>query len=164
MKQHVPQKSFKFCRTPNFEKYSKIGTKIIGLRYFNIFGKGQTLEYAGVITKFLDRINQKEPPIIFGNGKQLRDFISVEDIVMANLLAMESKISNLLVNVGTGNAITISELAKMMLNISGLGMQPIFETPLDGDIEKSRADITLLTKSFNWKPKKDLQEWITEIL
>ena len=147
-----------------FEKYSKIGTKIIGLRYFNIFGKGQTLEYAGVITKFLDRINQKEPPIIFGNGKQLRDFISVEDIVMANLLAMESKISNLLVNVGTGNAITISELAKMMLNISGLGMQPIFETPLDGDIEKSRADITLLTKSFNWKPKKDLQEWLTEIL
>ena len=147
-----------------FEKYSKIGTKIIGLRYFNIFGKGQTLEYAGVITKFLDRINQKEPPIIFGNGKQLRDFISVEDIVMANLLAMESKISNLLVNVGTGNAITISELAKMMLNISGLGMQPIFETPLEGDIEKSQADITLLTKSFNWKAKKDLQEWLTEIL
>ena len=147
-----------------FEKYSKEGTKIIGLRYFNIFGKGQTLEYAGVITKFLDRINQKEPPIIFGNGKQLRDFISVEDIVMANLLAMESKISNLLVNVGTGDAITISELAKMMLNISGLGMQPIFETPLDGDIEKSRADITLLTKSFNWKPKKELKEWLTEII
>ena len=147
-----------------FEKYSKIGTKIIGLRYFNIFGKGQTLEYAGVITKFLDRINQKEPPIIFGNGEQLRDFISVEDIVMANLLAMESEISNLLVNVGTGDAITISELAKMMLDISELGIQPIFETPLDGDIEKSRADITLLTKSFNWKPKKDLQEWLTEIL
>ena len=83
---------------------------------------------------------------------------------MANLLAMESEISNLLVNVGTGDAITISELAKMMLDISELGIQPIFETPLDGDIEKSRADITLLTKSFNWKPKKDLQEWLTEIL
>ena len=147
-----------------FEKYSKIGTKIIGLRYFNIFGKGQTLEYAGVITKFLDRINQKEPPIIFGNGAQLRDFISVEDIVVANLVAMQSEISNLLVNVGTGNAITILELAKMMLDISGLGMQPIFETPLEGDIEKSQADITLSTKSFNWKAKKDLQEWLTEIL
>ena len=147
-----------------FEKYSKIGTKIIGLRYFNIFGKGQTLEYAGVITKFLDRINQKEPPIIFGDGTQLRDFISVEDIVMANLLAMQSNISNLLVNVGTGNAITIIELAKMMLDISKLGKQPIFETPFEGDIEKSQADITLLTKSFNWKAKKDLQEWLTEIL
>jgi len=147
-----------------FEKYSKIGTKIIGLRYFNIFGKGQTLEYAGVITKFLDRINQKEPPIIFGDGTQLRDFISVEDIVMVNLLAMQSNISNLLVNVGTGNAITIIELAKMMLDISKLGKQPVFETPFEGDIEKSQADITLLTKSFNWKAKKDLQEWLTEIL
>ena len=147
-----------------FEKYSKIGTKIIGIRYFNIFGKGQTLEYAGVITKFLDRINQKEPPIIFGDGTQLRDFISVEDIVMVNLLAMQSNISNLLVNVGTGNAITIIELAKMMLDISKLGKQPVFETPFEGDIEKSQADITLLTKSFNWKAKKDLQEWLTEIL
>ena len=147
-----------------FEKYSKDRTKIIGLRYFNIFGKGQTLEYAGVITKFLDRINQKQPPIIFGDGSQLRDFISVEDIVLANLAAMESQISNLLVNVGTGNAITIIELAKMMLDISKLGKQPIFETPLEGDIEKSQADITLSTKSFNWKAKKDLQEWLTEIL
>ena len=147
-----------------FEKYSKDRTKIIGLRYFNIFGKGQTLEYAGVITKFLDRINQKQPPIIFGDGSQLRDFISVEDIVLANLAAMESKISKLLVNVGTGNAITILELANMMIDISGLEMKPIFETELEGDIKKSQADISLITKSFNWKAKKDLREWLMEII
>ena len=147
-----------------FKKYSDDGTEIIGLRYFNIFGKGQTLEYAGVITKFLDRISQKQPPIIFGDGSQLRDFISVEDIVLANLAAMESKISNLLVNVGTGNAITILELANMMIEISGLDMKPIFKTALEGDIKKSQADISLVTKSFNWKPKKDLREWLTEIL
>ena len=147
-----------------FEKYSKDGTKIIGLRYFNIFGKGQTLEYAGVITKFLDRINQKKPPIIFGDGSQLRDFISVEDIVKANLAAMQSKISNLLVNVGTGNAITILELANMIIEISRLEMKPIFETALEGDIKKSQADISLVTKSFNWKAKKDLREWLMEIL
>ena len=147
-----------------FEKYSKIGTKIIGLRYFNIFGKGQTLEYAGVITKFLDRIKKDEAPIIFGDGTQLRDFIYVEDIVMANLRAMESKTTNLLVNVGTGSAITISELAKMMIEVSGLDKEPIFESPLEGDIKKSQADMTLITKSFNWKPKKQLREWLTEIL
>ena len=147
-----------------FEKYSKEGTRIIGLRYFNIFGKGQTLEYAGVITKFLDRINQKKPPIIFGDGSQLRDFISVEDIVKANLAAMQSKISNLLVNVGTGNAITILELANMIIEISGLEMKPIFETALEGDIKKSQADISLVTKSFNWEAKKDLREWLMEIL
>ena len=147
-----------------FEKYSKDRTKIIGLRYFNIFGKGQTLEYAGVITKFLDRINQKQPPIIFGDGSQLRDFISVEDIVLANLAAMDSKISKLLVNVGTGNAITILELANMMIDISGLEMKPIFETELEGDIKKSQADISLITKSFNWKAKKDLREWLMEVI
>ena len=147
-----------------FKKYSDDGTEIIGLRYFNIFGKGQTLEYAGVITKFLDRISQKQPPIIFGDGTQLRDFISVEDIVLANLAAMESEISNLLVNVGTGNAITILELANMMIEISGLDMKPIFKTALEGDIKKSQADMTLVTKSFNWKAKKDLRKWLMEIL
>ena len=146
-----------------FEKYSNNGTEIIGLRYFNIFGKGQTLEYAGVITKFLNRISQKQPPIIFGDGSQLRDFISVEDIVLANLAAMETEISNLLVNVGTGNAITILELANMMIDISGLDMKPIFETALEGDIKKSQADISLVTKSFNWKAKKDLRKWLMEI-
>ena len=77
---------------------------------------------------------------------------------------MQSKIPNLLVNVGTGNAITILELANMIIEISGLEMKPIFETALEGDIKKSQADITLVTKSFNWKAKKDLQEWLMEIL
>ena len=147
-----------------FEKYSKTGTKIIGLRYFNIFGKGQTLEYAGVITKFLDRINNRQPPIIFGDGSQLRDFIYVGDIVMANLQAMESQTTNLLVNVGTGNAITILELANMMIEISKLDAEPIFESSLEGDIKMSQADITLAIRSFNWKPKKHLRQWLMEIL
>ena len=146
------------------EKYSKIGVKIIGLRYFNIFGEGQTLEYAGVITKFLDRINQHQAPIIFGEGSQIRDFIYVEDIVMANLLAMKSKVNNLLVNIGTGKSITILELAKMFLEISNLELKPIFKNALDGDIEKSQANIELATSSFNWKPKKMLNEWLIEIL
>lgn len=147
-----------------FEKYSNIGTKIIGLRYFNIFGKGQNLEYAGVITKFLDRIKQKKSPIIFGDGSQIRDFIFIEDIVMANLLAMTSEISNLLVNIGTGKAITILELANMILDISKLDLKPIFETPLDGDIKKSQADNRLAIESFNWRPKKDLKEWLEEMI
>ena len=147
-----------------FDKYSKKGTKIIGLRYFNIFGEGQTLEYAGVITKFLDRIKQKESPIIYGDGLQIRDFIFVEDVAMANLLAMTSEISNLLVNIGTGTAITIVELANIMLDISKIDAKPIFADPLDGDIKESQANNTLAIKSFNWKPKKDLREWLTEIL
>ena len=146
------------------EKYSKLGVKIIGLRYFNIFGEGQTLEYAGVITKFLDRINQSQSPIIFGDGSQIRDFIYVGDIVMANFLAMKSNVNNLLVNLGTGKSITILELAEIFLKISNLQLKPIFKNALDGDIKKSQANIELATSSFNWKPKKMLNEWLVEIL
>ena len=146
------------------KKYSKMGVKIIGLRYFNIFGKGQTLEYAGVITKFLDRIKQKKAPMIYGKGSQIRDFIFVEDIVEANFMAMTSDVSNLLVNVGTGNAISILELAQMMIKISKLDLEPLFLDPLDGDIEKSQADITLSKQSFHWNAKTKLSDWLETII
>ena len=99
------------------EKYSKLNTEIIGLRYFNIFGKGQTLDYAGVITKFLDRINEGKAPIVFGKGSQIRDFIHVSDVAKANLMAMNSNCSNLIVNIATGNTTSILELANMMINM-----------------------------------------------
>ena len=146
------------------EKYSNLNTEIIGLRYFNIFGKGQTIEYAGVITKFLDRINEGKSPIIFGDGSQIRDFIHVSDVVMANLMAMNSKSSNLIANIGTGNAISILELANMIINTSGLKIDPIFMEALEGDIEKSLADISQAKKHFNWEPKIELQDWLKEIL
>ena len=146
------------------EKYSKLNTEIIGLRYFNIFGKGQTIEYAGVITKFLDRINEGKSPIIFGDGSQIRDFIHVNDVAKANLMAMNSKSSNLIVNIGTGNAISILELANMIINTSGLKIDPIFTEALEGDIEKSFADISQAKKHFGWKPKIKLQDWLKEIL
>ena len=147
-----------------FEKYSKLGAKIIGLRYFNIFGLGQTLEYAGVITKFLERIREGKPPIIYGDGSQIRDFIYVEDVVIANFLAMMSNESNLLVNVGSGKAITILELANIILEISGLDFKPIFEDSLEGDVKKSHADMKLITKTFNWKPEKELRDWLKEVI
>ena len=146
------------------EKYSKLGVKIIGLRYFNIFGKGQTLEYAGVITKFLDRIREGKSPIIFGNGSQIRDFIHVEDIAIANYLAMISNVSNSHVNVGTGNSISILELAKLMIKISKLDVTPIMSEALEGDIEKSQSDSSLARKSFGWKPERKLEEWLEEII
>ena len=146
------------------EKYSKLGVSIIGLRYFNIFGKGQTLEYAGVITKFLDRLRDKESPIIFGTGSQMRDFIHVEDIAKANLLAMKSDVSFTHANIGTGNSISILELAKIMIDISGLKLKPIMKKSLEGDIEKSQSDNSLARKLFNWKPERKLEDWLREII
>jgi len=146
------------------EKYAKQGVKIIGLRYFNIFGKGQTLEYAGVITKFLDRIKERKSPIIFGSGSQIRDFIHVEDVANANYLAMKSGVSNSHVNIGTGNSISILELAKIMINISGLDLEPIMEKALEGDVEMSQSDSSLARKSFDWIPEKRLENWLKETI
>jgi len=146
------------------EKYSKLGGSIIGLRYFNIFGKGQTIEYAGVITKFIERLKEGKAPIIFGRGSQIRDFIYVNDVVKANLMAMNCNKSNLLVNVGSGKAISVLELANIMIKISGLGLSPIFTEPVQGDIEKSHANIELAKKTFDWKPEIRVQEWLEEII
>jgi len=146
------------------EKYTKQGVKIIGLRYFNIFGKGQTLEYAGVITKFLDRIKDRKAPIIFGTGSQIRDFIHVEDIARANLLAMKSDVSFTHANIGTGDSISILELAKIMIEISGLKLEPIMENALEGDIEKSQSDNSLARKLFDWKPERRLEDWLKETI
>jgi len=147
-----------------FEKYSKLGGSIIGLRYFNIFGKGQTIEYAGVITKFIEILKEGKAPIIFGKGSQIRDFINVNDVAKANLMAMNCDESNLLVNIGSGKAISILELANMMIKIAGIELDPTFTKSLQGDIEKSHADISLAKRSFGWKPEITLQEWLNGTL
>ena len=79
-------------------------------------------------------------------------------------MAMESNSSNLIVNIGTGNPVSILELANMMISTSELKIKPIFEESLDGDIEKSYANISQAKKYFNWEPKIKLQDWLMEIL
>ena len=143
-----------------FEKYSNLGVSIIGLRYFNIFGKGQTLAYSGVITKFLDRIRESKPPIIFGDGSQIRDFVFVGDVVRANLTCMNNKSSNFLINIGSGKATSILQLANMMIGFSGLSLQAIFQEPQEGDIHKSHADIDSAKKLLKWEPKIELKTWL----
>jgi len=79
-------------------------------------------------------------------------------------MAMNSNCSNLIVNIGTGNTTSILELANMMINASGLKIEPIFAEALEGDIKKSLADISQAKKYFNWEPKIELQDWLKEIL
>ena len=138
--------------------YSKDNCSIIGLRYFNVYGKGQTGTYAGVITKFMERLKDNSAPIIYGDGKQLRDFISVDDIVDANFAAMFSSIKNGFFNIGTGNTTQILELAELMIEISNIKIKPIFEKNRTGDVILSQADITNTQKYLNWKSQIKLKD------
>ncbi len=145
-------------------KYSEIGVKVIGLRYFNVFGKGQSKEYAGVLKLFLERIRDKLPPKINGDGTQFRDFVYVEDVADANIMSMDSDINHGFYNVGTNTSITILDLAKTIIKSSGLDIQPIFGPALKGDVQKTIANIDLIKEEIGWEPTILLEKWIEEII
>lgn len=145
------------------EKYSQLGVNVIGLRYFNVFGIGQNPNYAGVIPKFIEQLIHHKPPIIYGDGNQLRNFTFVDDVVKANVLAFESKTEHAFINIATGVMTSVRELAEIMINLSGLSIKPIYEKPREGDIEKSQADISLAKSLINWEPKTTLEEGLKKI-
>ena len=139
------------------EKYHNLGVPIIGLRYFNVYGIGQTNDYAGVITKFIDQINLNESPIIFGDGTHTRDFISVEDIAKANLLSMESNIDFSFLNIGTGISTSIKTLAEMMIDLSGKTLEISYDDLILGDVKESLADASLAKRLINWNYETSLK-------
>jgi len=139
------------------KKYHDLGVSIIGLRYFNVYGIGQTNDYAGVITKFIDQINLNESPIIFGDGTHTRDFISVEDIAKANLLSMESKTEFSFLNIGTGISTSIKTLAEMMIELSGKKLEINYDDLPLGDVKESLADISLAKRLINWNYETSLK-------
>jgi len=142
------------------EKYAKNGLKVIGLRYFNVFGPGQSKEYAGVIKLFLERIQQGLSPLINGDGLQVRDFVYVDDVVNANMLAMESNINGKFFNIGTGTTISVLDLANMIIKFSGLKLKPIHRLAVPGDVRATQADITKAKTMLKWKPTTSIQDWL----
>src|SRR3989344_4290456 len=98
---------------------SKSTVPSIILRYFNVYGPCQSIEYAGVITNFILKALKDENLNIYGNGKQTRDFIFIDDIIEANIKAMKYKNSSLeIFNIGYGKGITIENLAKIILKLT----------------------------------------------
>ena len=146
------------------KKYSEIGVKVIGLRYFNVFGKRQSKEYAGVIKLFLQRIQQKKSPKINGDGLQTRDFVHIDDVVKANVLAMDSDINHRFLNVGSGLPTSVLDLANLIIKVSGLPLEPIHGPELSGDVKATQSDIKLIRKLLNWEPKMKLDDWLTKII
>ena len=133
---------------------------MIGLRYFNVFGSGQSKEYAGVIKLFLERIQQGLPPLINGDGLQVRDFVYVDDVVNANMLAMESNVNGEFFNIGTNSVVSVLDLATMIIKFSGLKLKPIHRPPVPGDVKATQADITKAKMMLKWKPTTSIENWL----
>ncbi len=135
------------------------GLPVVALRYFNVFGPRQSAnQYAGVISIFINRALKNEPLVIFGDGKQTRDFTYVKDVVKANLLVAESRKANGRVfNVATGKQTSILELAMKIIEITGTTSSIIFDKPRPGDIRHSLADISEIRK-LGFEPEWSLEE------
>ncbi|MCD6209595.1 MAG: SDR family oxidoreductase [Methanophagales archaeon] len=154
------------------EYYCKVfndvyGLNTISLRYFNVYGPRQDphSEYAAVIPRFVSRVLRGEPPIIYGDGQQTRDFTFVKDVVNANILAMNSDATGVY-NIASGRMISIQELATLITRLTGRDsdLEPVFDKPRKGDVRHSLADISRARAVMGYKPEYSLERGLEETL
>ncbi|UCD15134.1 MAG: NAD-dependent epimerase/dehydratase family protein [Candidatus Omnitrophota bacterium] len=141
------------------------GFDAVSLRYFNTFGIRQTLTpYVGVITIFINRMLKGKPPRIFGDGKQVRDFVSVSDIAYANILAMQHGRNGQVMNIASGKGTTVNEVAQVIIDRLGSGVVPEYTAPKPGEPGSSIADITRAEEFIGYKPRYSLIDKIDAII
>jgi len=158
-----------------YRKLKKIENAVI-LRIFNVYGKGQA-SGADVITRFVARLSKGLPPIIFDDGRHTRDFISVEDVASALLLSIRLSEQSpntgnndlnlpMIFNTGTGIPTSMKELAKKMIEIFGLNLDPIYDREkVDSKvILHSYADMTKAREILHFVPKKVIDEGLREMI
>ena len=145
----------------NFSSIHKIDATI--LRLFNVYGIGQSLEYAGVITKFKENIQNNSPLIIFGDGAATRDFVHVDDVVDSIILAISNS-KNTLYNIASGTSTSISDLAKIMISISQKDIKVLHKPKNPGDIKFSSANISLAKEILKFTPKISLKSGLEQFM
>jgi len=140
------------------------GLSTVCLRYFNVYGPRQSAQsqYAAVIPAFIQRIDQNQPPVIFGDGRQSRDFVFVKDVVRANILAAQNDAEGSY-NIGSGQGITINQLAATILQLMGKNLEPVHEDARPGEVAQSLADITQ-AKNFGYEPQWSLKDGLAETI
>ncbi len=152
------------------EEYCKTFSNLFGInciifRPFNIFGLRQNKEYAPVIPKFLDKINAKKQPIVFGHGKQTRDFIHVADAARAISMGLDYKNKKFQIfHLGSGKSIKILDLAKIMISVSKTPyLKPVFKKGSVGVLNSSTS-INLIKKELGFIPEKNLKAELQKML
>ena len=149
------------------------GLPVTALRFFNIYGKRQALSnpYTGVAAIFAARLMNGQPPLIFEDGEQMRDFVSIYDIVRANILAMHRPDSDgQVINVGSGQAISVRSVVELLARSLNKETEPIVTRKYRvGDIRHCYADLTKARSLLGYEPEvthqegfRDLAEWLVE--
>ncbi len=141
----------------------------VNLRFFNIFGVGQSpdSEYAAVIPAFAKRLKANTAPTIYGDGGQTRDFVHVDDVVRALLLAgaNDDSLDGATINIGSGRAVSIRELAEIMARLCGAeGLTPNYEAARAGDIRESLCDASLAADLLGFEAVTTLEDGLRDVL
>jgi UDP-glucose 4-epimerase len=137
------------------------GLNSVVLRYFNVFGPRQDprSEYAAVIPKFIAAALQGTSPVIFGDGEQTRDFTYVDNVVQANVLAMEApQAAGDVFNVAYGDSVTLNRLVQLIGEVTGRELIADYAPPRPGEVRHSRADITRARTELGYEPEVDFTE------
>jgi UDP-glucose 4-epimerase len=145
-------------------RYCKAGARIVLLRYFNVAGPGRDLKYAGAISKMAHSVASGSPPRIFGDGNQIRDFVHVDDVVRANVAAMESDIPYGFFNIGSGAGVSIGNLARLVVKIAGACMEPVHDTSQPDGGGANVASVKKARFYLDWVPRVTLEECVQKIL
>lgn len=143
------------------------GLETVMLRYFNVYGRRQRYsDYSGVITVFANKLFAGERLTIHGDGKQVRDFVHVKDIVQANMLAMESANAvGEMFNVASGKATSILDLAEIIKNMVGsIGVENVFSPPRPGDMKLGLASIDKIKAALNYNVKVHIEQGLEELI
>ena len=144
------------------------GLDCYGMRYFNVYGRRQDPNgaYAAVIPKFIECLLRDEPPTINGDGEQSRDFVYVEDVVQANLLACVAphEAAGEAYNVASGKRLSLNEMYAVLSELLGKDLKPVFGPERKGDIRHSRADISKICEKLGYAPEYDFEKGIKEAI
>lgn len=154
------------------EYYCKVFSGIYGLetvitRYFNVFGPRQNPEsqYAAVIPKFIDAYLKGNPPTIFGDGEQTRDFTFVDNVVHANILCIKvKKTKGEIINIAASSRVSLNELITILEKITGRDIDPVYTEPRKGDVRHSLADISSAEELIGYKPIVDLEQGLRKTI
>lgn len=154
-----PYGAAKICGEHCLQAYAEqFGIRCVALRYFNVYGPRQdpSSMYSGVISRFVECARNQATPTIFGDGKQTRDFVYVDDIVQANIKAMTAPtdIKFLRCNVGTGTATCLLDVIEALRGITGKLPPPQFKPERQGDIRHSVANISVARRQLGFQPTK----------
>ncbi len=145
--------------------YHSFGLETVGLRYFNVFGPRQdpNSPYSAVIPSFISRMLNNRPPIVYGDGRQSRDFTFVQNVVDANLLAAEAKgVGGKVFNIANGKSTDLLTLISLLNQFLGTEIIPVHDAVREGDIRESRADLTQATTGLNYVPRVGFQEGLEQ--